>query len=493
MAVSESAKIRHYKLLIGGKWRESRTGATFTREFPATGEIVGYYQDATQEDVEAAITAARKAFDEGPWPSMSAKEKAKVLRRAADIIRRDANLLADILVEEVGKPRREAQMEVAVAADCFDYYAGAIDHIVGETYSVQSPNGIALVMHEPVGVVGIITPFNFPLLITGWKLPAALAAGCAVVLKPSELTPGHAFELGRILMDAGLPEGVLNVISGTGAMSGAMLAESEQVDAIAFTGSTATGKAVMRSAANNLKKITLELGGKSPNIVFADADLDAVAEAVFYSIYFNCGQVCSAGSRMLVEKPIYDKLIDRIINTAKRIIVGDPRDEKTMMGPIVSQAQLRKVEDYVQSGREQGAQLLIGGERLDDGEMAKGYFFAPTVFAQVNNTMKIAQEEIFGPVLSVIPFEDADEALRIANDTMYGLKAAVWTNNLNTMFKMAKGIKAGQIMGNTYSGIGIAHLLPYGGYKQSGIGRELGMMGIKEMFMETKQVQLQLK
>jgi len=344
-----------------------------------------------------------------------------------------------------------------------------------------------------VGVVGIITPWNFPLLLVTWKAAPALAVGCTIVMKPATYTPCTTYELGRILNEAGAPAGVVNVITGAAGATGERLAASELVDKIAFTGSTEVGKHVMRAAASNVKKISLELGGKSPNIIFADANLQSAVIGALFGIYLNAGQVCQAGSRLLVQQEVHDQFMAMFMNFTAGMKVGDPMDMSTRMGPLVSDQQLKTVEGYVDAGKQEKAQLVKGGGRLTGAEFDKGYFYEPTIFDQVDNRMKIAQEEIFGPVLSVIPFKDANEALQIANDSMYGLAAAVWTSDIDRALKFAKGIKAGTVWINTYHAAGAlgVPLMPFGGYKQSGIGRELGQEGM-ELFLETKSVCIKL-
>jgi aldehyde dehydrogenase (NAD+)/betaine-aldehyde dehydrogenase len=345
-------------------------------------------------------------------------------------------------------------------------------------------------VHEPVGVVGVITPWNFPVLLISWKLAPALAAGCTIVAKPSEFTAGTTFELARIIAEAGAPAGVINVVTGPGAVVGAELAASDAVDKVAFTGSTGVGKTIMQAASGNLKKISLELGGKSPNIVFADANIDAAVGGSFFGIYLNTGQVCQAGSRLLLQESIKDEFLAKLKAFTATVKVGDPSDPSTTMGPVINEQQLEKVVRYVHAGQEEGAEMICGGGRLTGDGYDRGLFVQPTIFDGVTNSMTIAREEIFGPVLSVITFKDADEALRIANDSVYGLASAVWTKNIDTAFKMAKGLQAGTVWVNAYHSAGLPYM-PYGGYKQSGIGRELGHEGLEE-YMETKAVQIKL-
>ena len=479
-----------YQLLINGELVEPKSGETFERHNPANGEVVASCPKASPEDTDAAIQAARDAFDSGSWAKAPARQRAEVLRKTATKIREEHNELTRLLASEVGKPLSEAGMEVAMTADVFDYYAGLALDIKGQVVSNYVDDAIGMILKEPVGVVGIITPWNFPLLLVTWKAAPALAVGCTIVMKPATYTPCTTYELGRILNEAGCPAGVVNVITGPAKDTGARLATSDLVDKIAFTGSTEVGREVMRAAAGNIKKISLELGGKSPNIIFSDANLQSAVFGAMIGIYFNAGQVCQAGSRLLVQQDVHDQFLDMFVNMTSTLKVGDPMDPQTRIGPLVSEQQLKTVEEYVDSGKHDKAQLVKGGGRLTGDGYDKGYFYEPTIFDQVDNRMKISQEEIFGPVLSIIPFSDAKEALKIANDSMYGLAAAVWTSDINKAFKFAKGIKAGSVWVNCYHTAGIPQM-PFGGYKQSGIGRELGQEGMA-MFMETKSVSIKL-
>ncbi|HEY7801682.1 MAG TPA: aldehyde dehydrogenase family protein, partial [Dehalococcoidia bacterium] len=442
------------------------------------------------EDARKAIDAARAAFDAGTWSKAPATQRAQVLRAIAAKIREQLLPLARLLSKEVGKPTNMAIAEVAMAADVYDYYAGLALDITGDAITNFTPDAVGLTVHEPVGVVGVITPWNFPVLLISWKLAPALAAGCTIVAKPSEFTAGTTFELGRIITEAGASAGVMNVVTGPGNVVGAELAASPKVDKVAFTGSTAVGKTIMQAASGNLKKISLELGGKSPNVVFADANVDQAVGGSFFGIYLNTGQVCQAGSRLLVQESVKDEFMAKLTAFTKTVKVGNPEDPSTTMGPVINEAQLEKVVRYVHAGEAEGASMICGGGRLTGDAYDHGLFVQPTIFDNVKNSMKIAQEEIFGPVLSVITFKDADEALRIANDTIYGLAAAVWTKNIDTAFKMAKGLQAGTVWVNAYHSAGLPYM-PYGGYKQSGIGRELGHEGLEE-YMETKAVQIKL-
>lgn len=475
-----------YQMWVGGRPVEALSGRRFVRESPAHEVPVGEYPYAEREDVDSAVEAARKAFEVGPWPKMSGAERAKLILAGAATIRDHAEELAFIETLESGKPITQARFEMEWAAGLWDYAATLARHIYGDTYNAISAEALGLVLREPVGVVGMITPWNFPLLIISQKLPFALAAGCTAVIKPSELTPGTTLRLAELLTVAGVPPGVVNVVSGDGVPAGASLAKHPCIDMISFTGSTEVGRAILQSAGSNLKKVGLELGGKNPQIIFADADLEAALEAVVFGVYFNAGQCCNSGSRLLVQAGVADRVLEAVLSRSKAVPVGDPLDEKTKVGPLVSQEQLDKVEGYVALGVQQGAKLCLGGSRLP---MSPGRYFAPTVFAGVEPGMRIAQEEIFGPVLSVIQFRDAEEAAHIANSTMYGLSAGVWTQDIDTAFFMSRSIRAGTVWINSF--MDGAPELSFGGYKQSGLGRELGRFSIDE-FTELKTIYLKL-
>ncbi|MHB8375799.1 MAG: aldehyde dehydrogenase family protein [Dehalococcoidia bacterium] len=487
---ADAPSARAFQQFIGGQWVAGATGETYERRSPATGDVVETIPWGGVEDARRGIDAARAAFDAGTWAKAPATQRAQVLRSIAAKVREQLLPLAQLLSKEVGKPTNMAIAEVAMAADVYDYYAGLALDIRGDAITNYAPDAVGLTVHEPVGVVGVITPWNFPLLLISWKLAPALAAGCTVVAKPSEFTAGTTFELARIITEAGAPAGVINVVTGPGNVVGAELASSAKVDKVAFTGSTAVGKTIMQAASGNLKKISLELGGKSPNVVFADANIDQAVGGSFFGIYLNTGQVCQAGSRLLVQESVKDEFMAKLTAFTKTVKVGNPEDPSTTMGPVINEAQLEKVVRYVHLGEEEGAQMLCGGGRLTGDAYDRGLYVQPTIFDNVRNSMQIAQEEIFGPVLSVMTFRDADEALRIANDTVYGLAAAVWTKNIDTAFKMAKGIQAGTVWVNAYHSAGLPYM-PYGGYKQSGIGRELGHEGLEE-YLETKAIQLKL-
>ncbi|MDI1446578.1 aldehyde dehydrogenase family protein [Polyangium sp. 6x1] len=480
--------MKRYQMLIGGNWVDSVSGQTRELRDPANGEIVATVPEASREDARAAIDAARAAFDRGPWRKTTALERGKLLFKLAEALTKEADALARLEVQSCGKPLAEAQFDVADAANCFEFYGGLATKIAGETMNVPA-NSLSFVVREPLGVCGQIIPWNYPLLMAAWKLGPALAAGNTCVLKPSELTPLTALELGRILTEVGFPPGVVNIITGPGAGAGEELAESPRVDKVAFTGGTVTGRKILHASASNLKKVTLELGGKNPNIVFADADFEAAVDGALFGAFANQGEVCSAGSRLLVERSIHDRLVAGMVEKIPRVKVGHGLDPATKMGPLVSAAHREKVESYIRIGVEEGARLVCGGKRPADPALAGGHFLEPTIFVDVKPSMRIAREEIFGPVLAVLPFDTEEEAIALANDTEYGLAAAVWTKNLTRAHRVIRELRAGITWVNTYHPT--FNEMPWGGYKQSGTGRELGLYGI-EAYLETKQVNINL-
>jgi len=475
-------KIKQTKMLINGIWQNAASGKTFETLNPATGEVIAKVAEGDKADVNKAVIAARHAFEKGPWKKMNARERGRILYKFADLVEQNKEELAKLESLDNGKPLADAMgADLPLAIDCYRYYAGWADKIEGKTIPINGPFH-CYTRHEPVGVVGQIIPWNFPILMQAWKLGPALATGCTIVMKPAEQTPLTALRVGELAMDAGIPEGVINIIPGYGETAGAAIAEHMDVDKVAFTGSTEVGKIIMKAAANsNLKRVTLELGGKSPNIVFADADMDAAVEGAFFALFFNQGQCCCAGSRLFVEGKVYDQFVEKLHTRVKKQRVGDPFDMKTTQGPQVSQEQFDKVMSYITSGKEQGAKLLTGGSRV--GKL--GYFIEPTVFTDVKDDMKICQEEIFGPVLSVIKFKDVEEVIERGNKNMYGLAAAVWTRDIGKAHRMAAELKAGTVWVNCYDVFDAA--APFGGFKMSGIGRELGEYALRN-YTEIKTV-----
>jgi len=474
------------KLLINNRWVPSESGKTFATINPSTGEEICQVSEADAVDVEKAVKAARAAFERGAWRKLPASERGRLLHRLADLIEANADELAALESLDNGKPVSIAKaVDVAATVGCFRYFAGWSDKVHGKTIPVDG-NFFCYTRHEPVGVVGQIIPWNFPMLMLAWKLAPALATGNTVVMKPAEQTPLSALRIGELIVEAGFPEGVVNLLPGFGPTAGAAIARHMDVDKVAFTGSTEVGQLIMEAAAkSNLKRITLELGGKSPNIVFADTDLDEAVEGAHFGLFFNNGQCCCAGSRVFVEEKIYDQFVEKSGARARRRTVGDPFDPKTEQGPQVDQIQFDKVMGYIESGRHEGAKLVCGGDRVGD----RGYFIEPTVFSDVQDDMKIAREEIFGPVMSIIPFKSADEVVERANRTNYGLAAAVWTRDIKKAHAIANSVRAGTVWVNCYNVLDTR--APFGGFKQSGIGRELGEYGLQQ-YTEIKTVTVKL-
>jgi aldehyde dehydrogenase (NAD+) len=475
-------RISATKLLINNQWVPSASGKTFPTINPSTGEEICQIAEADAADVEKAVKAAREAFNRGAWRKMAASERGRLLNRLADLMEQNADELARLESLDNGKPFSIAlAVDVPASVSCYRYFAGWADKIHGKTIPIDG-DYFCYTRHEPVGVVGQIIPWNFPMLMQAWKLAPALAAGNTVVMKPAEQTPLSALRVGELIVEAGFPEGVVNMLPGYGPTAGAAIANHMDVDKVAFTGSTEVGHLIMRAAADsNLKRVTLELGGKSPNIVFADTDLDEAVEGAHFGLFFNHGQCCCAGSRVFVEEKIYDKFVEKSGVRATNRTVGDPFDPKTEQGPQVDEAQFEKVLSYIDSGRSEGAKLVCGGERVGD----KGYFIQPTVFADVQDDMKIAKEEIFGPVMSIIPFKSVDEVVERANRTEYGLAAAVWTRDIKKAHSIADNVRAGTVWVNCYNVLDPRS--PFGGFKQSGIGRELGEYGLQQ-YTEVKSV-----
>ena len=447
------------------------------RVSPGTGELVARFANGSAEDAGAAVAAARVAFDEGPWPWLSGTERARILLAIAGAMRTEAERLARIDAEEVGKPIKLARAEIGAAADLFEF-AGSLAHTEhGDAVTNLGPNHTAMVLREPVGVAALIAPWNFPALIYSQKVPFALGAGCTMVVKPSEFTSGTAIEIARLATEAGLPPGVLNVVTGYGNTVGQALVESPDVDFVSFTGSTATGKRIGAAAAQTCKRVSLELGGKGANIVFADADLEDAVDGALFSVFFNTGQCCCAGSRLLVQETIADEFLSELTRRARQLRVGEPHDERADLGAMIHEGHAQKVLDYIASGSEQGAELLAGGRRMS-GDGVRGIFIEPTVFDRVGPAMRIFREEIFGPVLAVTRFAEVEDAIRIANDTSYGLGNSVWTKNLDTALVVARRVRAGTVWVNTT--IDARPQLPFGGVKGSGHGREMGQAGFEE-------------
>jgi aldehyde dehydrogenase (NAD+) len=475
------------QLFIDNQWRDAESKKTLEVINPATEEVVAEVASADRADIDAAVAAARAAL-EGPWSRMSARDRGRLVWKIGEKLLERADEVARLETLHNGKPIFESrQIEIPAAAECFQYYAGWADKIHGETIPVRG-DYLTYTLREPVGVIAAIVPWNFPLLLTAWKVAPALACGNTVIIKPASQTPLTAIALAEIAADVGLPPGVLNVITGPGASVGQMLVEHPGIDKIAFTGDTSTGKGIMRGAAETLKKITLELGGKSPNIVFPDADLDAAVRGATTGIFYGKGEVCAAGSRLLVDKSIKSEFIDKVAARAKKMTPGDPMDPKTRLGAVASKKQLETDLRYIEVAKREGAQLVAGGARADIGT-GKGYFLQPTVFDGVTPEMTIAREEVFGPVLAAIEFADIDEAIARANQSSYGLAAAVWTKDIKKAHYVARRLQAGTVWINTYNIYDTA--APFGGYKQSGFGREMSMHAL-EHYTQIKSVWVDL-
>lgn len=482
MAITQSTPEAMY---IDGKWVEGASGKRIPVYDPSTEEVIAEIPDASNSEIDSAIAAARRAFDEGGWPQTTAQERGRILFRIAEKLRAETPQLAELESRNSGKPIVEAEYDIADAATCFEYYGGLATKVSGTVNPVPD-NALSLSLKEPIGVAGQIIPWNYPLLMAAWKLAPALAAGCTCVLKPAEQTPLTALKLAGWLTELGVPPGVVNIVTGYGETVGARIVEHPHVDKIAFTGSAIVGKLIMKSAADTLKRVTLELGGKSPNIFFADADFEAAIDGALFGVFINQGEVCSAGSRVLVERSIYSKFVEAMTEKARKIKLGAPLDRETKMGPLVSREQYERVCSYQQIGRSE-AKVAIGGGQ--PAAFKRGYYVEPTIFYDVDNSARIAREEIFGPVATVIPFEDERDALKIANDTPFGLAAAVWSRDIYKALRMVKAIRAGIVWVNHMQPTYVE--APWGGYKQSGFGRELGLHGIDE-YLETKQVHINL-
>jgi len=469
------------KLLIDGKWVQAHSGKTFDSIDPATGEVLARVAEGDKADIDLAVKAARRAFESGPWSKMTASERGRIIWKIGDLLQEYLEEFAELETLDNGKPLSVARVaDVPLAADLFHYMAGWATKVEGSTIPIAGPF-LAYTRREPIGVVGQIIPWNFPLLMAAWKLGPALATGCTVVLKPAEQTPLSALRLGEIALEAGLPPGVLNIVTGFGETAGAALAAHPDVDKIAFTGSTEVGKLIVQAAADNLKKVTLELGGKSPNIVFDDADVKQATAGAANAIFFNHGQCCCAGSRLFVEDKIFDKVVEGVSESAKKIKVGPGMNADTTMGPLVSEEQFRRVRGYMEAGLSEGAKAVVGGKTVGN----RGYFVEPTVLVNTKPTMKVVQEEIFGPVVTAMPFKSIDEIAAEANNTSYGLAAGIWTKDIAKAHSLANKLKAGTVWINCYNVFDAA--MPFGGYKQSGWGREMGKEAL-ELYTETKAV-----
>jgi betaine-aldehyde dehydrogenase len=473
------------QMIVGGRQVDAADGQTFEVIDPSTGQVMATAPLGGKEDVDRAVAAARHAFDDpNGWSSWSATKRGRALASLAALVKANVEELAQLESRNGGKPISGARGETLGVGNVFEYYGGATNKVFGETIPVSKP-GFDFTLREPIGVVGLIVPWNFPLLMASWKLGPALAAGNTCILKPASYTPLTALRLGELALEAGFPPGVVNVITGPGGTAGAALAGHAGVGKIAFTGETTTGQEIMRLAANNVKKVSLELGGKSPNIVFADADLERFARESPYAVFDNTGQDCCARSRILVERSAHEKVVELFVEATKKVRVGDPADEATEVGTLVSFRQRERVIDYIAIGRDEGAKLVCGGTIPDDPALAAGAYLLPTVFDGVSNDMRIAREEIFGPVVAIIPFDTEEEALRLANATPFGLSGSIWSRDIGKALRAAKGLQAGVISVNCNSSVHTE--APFGGYKMSGIGRELGMHAI-EMYAETKNV-----
>jgi acyl-CoA reductase-like NAD-dependent aldehyde dehydrogenase len=473
------------KLLINGKWVAAKSGKTFESINPANEEVLALIAEGDKADVDDAVKAARKAFEESKWSSISPHQRSRYLYKIADLIEQNADQLAELESLDNGKPLAIAKVaDIAGSARTFRYYAGWPTKIYGET-NPSDPSTFNYTLREAVGVCGQIIPWNFPLSMASWKVAPALACGNTIVLKPAEQTPLTAIRLGELIQEAGIPDGVVNIITGFGPGAGSSIAEHPDIDKVAFTGSTEVGKLILKASAGNLKRVSLELGGKSPNIIFRDSDLDAAVQSATRGVFFNSGQVCTAGTRIFVEQPVYDEVVERLIKHSETMTVGNPLDEKTRLGPLVSKEQFDRVKSYLEIGKGEGAKVATGGEAVS----GAGYFVRPTIFSGVHNQMRIAREEIFGPVGAAIAFKDESDAIFQGNDTNYGLAAAVWTRDVSRGLKVARALKAGTVWINTYGGSD--SISPFGGYKQSGFGRELGIHSL-ELYTQIKSVYVKL-
>ncbi len=494
-AVSPDSSVERFvsapfrKMLIDGKWVEAASGKTFETPNPATGEVLARVAEGDAEDVDRAARAARRAFDEGKWARMAPAERQRLLLRVADAIEAHADELAQLETLDNGKTLFESRnVDVPATAETFRYYAGWVTKIYGET-NPSDESMFNFTLREPVGVCGQIIPWNFPLLMAAWKLAPALACGNTCVLKPAEQTPLTALRLGELLLEAGVPPGVVNIVPGFGETAGRAVVKHPLIDKIAFTGSTEVGREIQREAAGTLKRVSLELGGKSPNIVFSDADVPSAVQGALLGVFFNQGQVCCAGTRLFVEQKMHDEFVDTLASAATTMKQGSGLDPDAKIGPLVSEEQLKRVTGYLDIGKKEGAKAVIGGARNTAKGLEKGYFVQPTIFTGVRNDMRIAREEIFGPVVSVIPFKDENDAVLQGNDTLYGLAAGVWTRDVSRAHRVARAIRAGTVWINCYNVFDAGS--PFGGYKESGYGRELGRYAL-DLYTQVKSVWLKL-
>ncbi|MGO4437126.1 aldehyde dehydrogenase family protein [Rhizobium sp. RAF56] len=482
----DDLKVREFRMLIDGKWVEGVETGTIERIAPSHGVTVSRYAAGTKDDANRAIAAARNAFDNGPWPRMTASERSGILLKAADLISARADELAHLDAIEAGKPITQVRGEIAGAVDIWRYAAALARDLHGESYNTLGEGTMGVVLREAIGVVSIITPWNFPFLIVSQKLPFALAAGCTAVVKPSELTSGSTLVLGEILIEAGVPAGVVNILAGTGADVGAPMTSHPDVDMISFTGSTQIGRLTMANAAQTLKKVSLELGGKNPQIVFPDANLEEFVDAAVFGAYFNAGECCNAGSRLILHRDIASDVTARIAALSEKVKVGDPLDPTTQVGAIITPQHLKKIQGYVSGAAQDGATVAHGGSQIDFG---MGQFMTPTILSGVKPEMAVAREEVFGPVLSVLTFETTEEAIRIANSIDYGLSAGVWSSDFDTCMTIGRKVRAGTVWMNTF--MDGASELPFGGYQQSGLGRELGRHAVED-YTETKTLNMHI-